>query len=193
MKTTTRQQILQRAGELFLSQGLATGIDRITHQCDTAKMTIYTHFASKDGLICALLQGVEAAVTEKIRAITAEPGSDPQSQLEAVFNFLCHGMSDPDLRIGRGVRALVEFPRLENPIHIAGLKLQRAILVHLESLCARTGFAESENAARHLLLIAQGSFIMAPMLGTRASNADAATLFQILTAQSADPVTNAGH
>jgi AcrR family transcriptional regulator len=193
MKTNTRQQILQRAGQLFLTQGLATGIDHITRECDTAKMTIYTHFTSKDGLIGALLEGVAAAITEKIRTITAEPGSDPQSQLEAVFNMLCHGMSDPDLRIGLGVRALVEFPRPDHPAHIAGLKLQRAILAHLEPLCARAGLVESESAARHLLLIAQGSFIMAPALGTRGSNADAAALFQILTAQSADPVTDAGH
>ncbi len=62
MKSQTKNHILQISARLFFEEGLATGIDRITSECETAKMTIYTHFASKDGLICAVLHEVQTAL-----------------------------------------------------------------------------------------------------------------------------------
>jgi AcrR family transcriptional regulator len=52
-----RQQIVETAYALFKSAGFhATGIDRIIADADVAKMTMYRHFPSKDGLIVEVLR-----------------------------------------------------------------------------------------------------------------------------------------
>ncbi|MEA3212323.1 MAG: hypothetical protein QOE70_5380 [Chthoniobacter sp.] len=199
MKSNTRLLILQRAGRLLFSQGLATGIDRTTRECQTAKMTIYQHFTNKDGLICAILQGVQSALNDKILAITGSRGIPPNVQLESVFNIVCYGMSDPEIMAGLGVRALTEFPRPDHPVHLAGLKLDRAILRHLEPLCGQAAIEDSETAARQLLLIAKGCFLMVPLLGVSGSRVVARELARSVLSQSGEapasaaPSQRAGH
>ena len=51
-----RRRILETADRLFYEEGLrAVGIDRIVAEAGVAKMTLYTHFRSKDDLILAVL------------------------------------------------------------------------------------------------------------------------------------------
>ena len=62
MKAHTKSHILHCATRLFFAEGLATGIDRVTSDDKTAKMTIYFHFTSKDGLICAVLKEIQRSL-----------------------------------------------------------------------------------------------------------------------------------
>jgi AcrR family transcriptional regulator len=52
-----RQRILDTADRLFYAEGVrAVGIDRIIAESGAAKMTLYSHFGSKDGLSLTILQ-----------------------------------------------------------------------------------------------------------------------------------------
>ena len=79
-------------------------------------------------------------------------------------------MHDPELKLGLGVRALVEFPSSEHPVHQAALELDRAILHHLQAGDEPT-VGVSTTEAQQLLLLAKGCFLMAPLLGLRESRA----------------------
>jgi len=189
MKSQTKSHILQTSARLFFEEGLATGIDRITSECETAKMTIYTHFASKDGLICAVLHEVQTALLGNIRSHALHSKLPAQEQLQAAFNIVCHGMSDAEVRAGLVVRALMEFPRANHPVHRAALDLEHVIQVCLEPLCAGAHIADSEEAARHLLLLAKGAYTMSPSVGVEGSRMLAAKLAGAIigtTALSAD-------
>lgn len=167
MKTATQDKILQRASRIFFTDGLAVGIDRITLECDVAKMTIYSLFQSKDGLICAILDEVRRALTERIGQVI-EPALPATIRLRAMFNLVCYGMNDPALMLGLGVRALAEFPCSEHPVHQAALELDRAIMNHLQAEDEPT-FVVSLMEAQQLLLLAKGCFLMVPLLGLKDS------------------------
>jgi AcrR family transcriptional regulator len=56
-RISARDRLLQAAGELFYSQGIAaTGIDAITARAGVAKMSLYNNFESKSELINAYIQ-----------------------------------------------------------------------------------------------------------------------------------------
>ena len=58
-----RQRLLDTADRLFYAEGFrAVGIDRIIAEAGVAKMTLYSHFRSKDDLILAVLRHREEQV-----------------------------------------------------------------------------------------------------------------------------------
>ena len=68
---SARQRLLDAADRLFYSEGFrAVGIDRIIAESGVAKMTLYSHFRSKDDLILAVLRHRE----EQFLAWFASPG-----------------------------------------------------------------------------------------------------------------------
>ena len=176
MKSATQNHILQVASHLFFTEGLTTGIDRIIFDCDITKMTLYHHFQSKDGLICAALRDAQSALLGNLHSHNHHSNLPALEQLEAAFNILCFGMSDPEIRAGLSVRAVLEFPRREHPVHQAALKFDREILSYLESLCTAVEIAGSEETARQLLLLAKGCFVMSPTVGIAGSRIIATSL-----------------
>ena len=70
--SAARERILETADRLFYEEGVrAVGIDRIIAEADVAKMTLYTHFHSKDDLILAVLKHREECVSEFFRSAMA--------------------------------------------------------------------------------------------------------------------------
>src|SRR5687767_5580012 len=45
-----RDRLLRSARKLFYEKGLATGVDELLAHAKVAKMSLYTHFGSKDAL-----------------------------------------------------------------------------------------------------------------------------------------------
>ena len=65
MTSHTKQKILQHAARLFFSEGFSTGVDRVISESKIAKMTLYKHFKTKDGLICAILDESRAILENR--------------------------------------------------------------------------------------------------------------------------------
>ena len=185
MKPATKDKILQRAARLFFVEGFAVGIDRVTFECDVAKMTIYSEFRSKDGLICAILQEVRHTLDARIAEVI-ERDLPPPIRLRATFNLLCYGMNDPALKLGLGVRALAEFPTPGHPVHRAGLDLERGILQHLQAGEDSTSAGPSVEA-QQLLLLAKGCFLMVPLLGIKDARQQAMELAHLRLNRTEEP------
>ena len=74
------------------------GIDRIIAEADVAKMTLYTHFASKDELILAVLKHQEEWVSEFLRSAMVRHGRNTKSPLRAFFAALKEWFASPGFR-----------------------------------------------------------------------------------------------
>jgi AcrR family transcriptional regulator len=60
-----REQILQAAMQVFLTQGYAgTSMDRVAAVAEVSKQTIYSHFQDKEGLFTALIERVTIERTQ---------------------------------------------------------------------------------------------------------------------------------
>lgn len=97
----TRQRLLSAAADLFLESGFqATTIADIARRADVAPQTVYATFASKAGLLIALLDArTEQAGAADLRAGLAAAG-DPRRQLALYVRF--------DRRLFEEAREIVE-------------------------------------------------------------------------------------
>src|SRR5258705_9633275 len=83
-----RERILETAYELFSRHGTqSVGVDRITAEAGTAKMTLYRHFPSKEDLIVAFLERRQERWTRGWLQAEVERREDsPAARLLAVFD-----------------------------------------------------------------------------------------------------------
>ena len=110
-----RQRILETADRLFYQEGVrAVGIDRIIAEAGVAKMTLYTHFPSKDDLILAVLKYREQGVLEFFRSAMERHGKKAKNPLRAFFAALKEWFETPGFRGCAFQNAAVE---LADPAH----------------------------------------------------------------------------
>ena len=110
--TDARDRLLAAAARLFYAQGIAaTGIDEILREAGVAKMTLYHHFGSKEGLALAFLEHRHTAWMARFHGAlaTAAPGlpgladalepwfQDGDFRGCAFLNTVCEGLSAPPL------------------------------------------------------------------------------------------------
>jgi AcrR family transcriptional regulator len=187
MQSDTKTRILQRSARLFFEEGFATGIDRVTSECGTAKMTIYQHFKNKRGLICAILKDIQDRLHEQIRQSMVLLEFSSSAQLEAVSFTLCRGMNDPELRLGLVVRALIEFPDPQHSVHVAARQMDVTILNWVEHLCEKALMKDPRQVARQILEIAKGGFLIAPTVGVKRSESSALALLRPILTEAEGP------
>ena len=71
-----RERLLEAADRLFYRDGIrAAGVDTIIAEAGVAKMTLYSHFASKDQLIAEYLRRRGLAVRAWLAEATARGGA----------------------------------------------------------------------------------------------------------------------
>jgi AcrR family transcriptional regulator len=106
---------LKTADRLFYEEGVRTvGIDRIIAEANVAKMTLYTHFPSKDDLILAVLKYREEGVLEFFRSAIERHGKKTKSSLRTFFASLREWFKSPGFRGCAFQNALIE---LADPAH----------------------------------------------------------------------------
>lgn len=82
-----RERILESAFALFYARGIrAVGVDLIIAQSGVAKATFYKHFPSKDDLVVAYLDKVDAVWSGQLKDAAEAAGPDPADQLVGMFD-----------------------------------------------------------------------------------------------------------
>lgn len=162
-----RQRILETADRLFYQDGVrAVGIDKIIAEAGVAKMTLYTHFPSKDDLIVAVLQYREEHVLEFFRASMERHGKRTKDQLRAFFAAMKEWFESPGFRGCAFQNTAVE---LADPAH-AGTRFVRGHKRRFTEILR--GFVEEsvgKPATRLVPMIAllvEGAIVTAVISGT---------------------------
>jgi AcrR family transcriptional regulator len=168
--TDARDRLLATAGRLFYAHGIAaTGIDAILRAAGVAKMTLYHHFGSKEGLAIAWLEQRHRAWMGRFtgdleRSAAGLPGladalarwfADDDFRGCAFLNTVCEGSASPALlalarRHKDELRTLV---RARTPGRGADARADEAMLVVEGAILRRqvTGDAAAAVHARRLL------------------------------------------
>ena len=83
----TREQLVTAATALFAQRGYEhTSIEAVLEQTGASRGALYHHFASKQALFEAVVDGVEAQVGEAVVVAGSEAGDvDPVARLRAGF------------------------------------------------------------------------------------------------------------
>jgi AcrR family transcriptional regulator len=166
MASDARQRILEAADRLFYQEGVrAVGIDRIIAEANVAKMTLYTHFPSKDDLILAVLKHREVGVSEFFRSAMERHGRKTKSPLRAFFAALKEWFESPGFRGCMFQNAAVE---LADPAH-AGTEFVRGHKQRfgefLRGLVEQSGDKAAAKVAPAVTLLVEGAIVTAVIQG----------------------------
>lgn len=166
MAESRRDQLIDTALDLFNRNGYhATGIDRILAESGVAKMTLYNHFGSKDGLIQAALARRDTRWRAWFRDAVARRAETPRGRLLAVFDALDEWFAQPDFHGCMFIRAAGEYAALDDPIHAGAAAHQRLVLAELRDLAAAAGIRRPARLAREMMLLALGAMIATQVNG----------------------------
>lgn len=157
-----RQHIIETAYALFKAWGFhATGIDRIIAQAQVAKMTMYRHFPSKDGLIVAVLAYRAERFESQLDRLMGETISSEQ-KIAAIFDWYRLWFGRADFRGCLFAHALAEFGDPGHPVYRAALAqkrgLQRRLGLILED---KMPAVQAASLSTVLLMLIEGATLLA--------------------------------
>lgn len=169
---SARERILKTANDLFYEEGIrAVGIDKIIERSGVAKMTLYRHFASKDELVVAYLEALDARHWDWLEAAVGAHPNDPRAQVLAVFDALVTKLSVPEYRGCAFTNVVTEFPDPAHPGRQVALAHVARMRERLTALAREAGAQHPEALGDQLMLLLDGAYV----LGQKAGGALAAT------------------
>lgn len=159
-----RQHIIETAYRLFKRDGFhATGIDRIIAEAQVAKMTMYRHFPSKDGLIVAVLSWRAERFKRQFDRL-AETAATPQQKIAAIFDWHERWFSSRDFRGCLFQHALAEFGRTGHPVFDTVIRQKRDLQRRIRDVLARSiPDDRAERVATALFMLIEGATLLAQM------------------------------
>ena len=165
--SSRRDHLVETATKLFCKHGFrATGIDTVLAESGVAKKTLYNHFRSKDELIIASLQKRDEDFMNFARDgiekyAPAQEGDPRMARVLALFDALSDWAMGADFNGCTFINASAEFPRREDPIHVACVNHKKLVTQFIEELIAELPLPDSRQSARQISLLIEGAIVMA--------------------------------
>jgi AcrR family transcriptional regulator len=179
-----RAHLMNTAQRLFYRDGFRiVGIDTLLAEAGVAKMTLYNHFASKDELIVAVIEKLDADVRTALTAAVEAAGHSPTRRMLAVFDWLKVWFDSAEFKGCAFIRALSEYPDPAHPIHQAAWRHKEAVNDLLTQLATSAGASRPAELAAALSLLINGAIISAHATGSSASATTARAAATILLKQ----------
>ncbi|MBX4861066.1 TetR/AcrR family transcriptional regulator [Rhizobium sophorae] len=159
-----RQHIVETAYRLFKRDGFhATGIDKIIAEAAVAKMTMYRHFPSKDGLIVEVLDWRAERFKRQLDRL-AEAALSPQESILAIFEWHERWFDSPDFHGCLFQHALAEFGEPKHAVFEAVMRQKRDLQERLHRILAKSiPDDRAKQAAMSLFMLIEGATLLAQM------------------------------
>lgn len=167
--SAARERVLRTASRLFHREGIrAVGVDRIAAEAEVGKMTLYRHFATKDDLVVAVLEGRDGPARAALEAAMEHAGDDPVARLLAPFAMLEPWFASPGFRGCPFMNASLELREPTHPPHPARAVARRHKAATRDAFAraaADAGHrdAEAQALADQLALLFDGAIVQAQM------------------------------
>jgi AcrR family transcriptional regulator len=164
-----KERLLRSAEELFYRNGIgATGIDELLAHAGVAKMSLYTHFGSKDRLTAEYVERTGQVWWAWFDEQMALGPADPAARLVHVFDLLAE-WADRDGFCGCAfINAAAQLHDPSHPGFVAAAANKVALRARLERLAREARLASPRQVARELALLVDGALVAAAMERSRA-------------------------
>jgi AcrR family transcriptional regulator len=159
-----RQHIIETAYGLFKRFGFhATGIDRIIAEAEVAKMTMYRHFPSKDGLIVEVLDWRWQRFERQLDRLS-EGATTPEQKIATVFDWYERWFDSPEFHGCLFQHALAEFGDPDHAVFAAVTRQKTALNRRMrDTLAESMPDDRAESIATALFLLIEGATLLAQM------------------------------
>lgn len=157
-----RQHIVETAYRLFKRDGFhATGIDKIIAEAEVAKMTMYRHFPSKDGLIVEVLDWRAERFKRQLDQL-AEAAMMPGEKIAAIFDWHERWFDSPDFHGCLFQHALAEFGEPAHAVFEAVARQKRDLQQRLRDILAQSlPDDRAWHVATTLFMLIEGATVLA--------------------------------
>ncbi|WP_143340558.1 TetR/AcrR family transcriptional regulator [Demequina sp. NBRC 110057] len=147
-----RDAILAAASALFNAYGTrAVSADRILAEAGVSKVTFYRHFATKDALVVAYLEGELARLQE----LGTEANGDPQ----AIAGIFEEEMCRPGFRGCPFINAAAEYPDPAHPVREVVARFRAWMIGAIEAWAMQRGAAHPADVARQVMMLRDGALV----------------------------------
>jgi AcrR family transcriptional regulator len=165
---SARERILETADDLFYREGIhAVGIDTIIEKSGVAKMSLYRSFASKDDLVAAYLEARSQRYWKWWEGVMALNPSQPRRQLRDLFEAIAVRTRQPQFRGCAFLKAVIEFPEEGSRARVVALAHKKEQRKRLLKLCRTIGAHRPDVLSNQLLMLIEGAYSTAGILGKR--------------------------
>ena len=152
-------RLVEAATDMFNQFGIhATGIDRILAEARVARMTLYHHFGSKEGLVREVLHRESVQWFQRLDRALDGAGPNPRDKVSIYFDVLRAWFSQPDFKGCGFMNAVGESSRDDTCVRPIAKAHRDANVAYLRQLLGN-GFADPENLADTIIMIADGATV----------------------------------
>jgi AcrR family transcriptional regulator len=153
-----RQRLLEAASTLFYREGIhAVGVDRIIAEAGVTRATMYNHFAGKEGLVLAYLEGEDAILRNLVAAVARRSG-DPATLLDLAIDGIAADIRDRHTRGCPFINAAAEYPD-DGPVRQLIASHREWFRSTLADLAGGAGYAHPERTAASLVLLRDAALV----------------------------------
>ena len=159
-RPSRRADVLSAALERFYRDGIAaTGVDALTADAGTAKMTLYANFGSKDELVIAYLEERDRRFFEQLEA-ELSVRTDPLERALAVVDLYVRYLDEAGFRGCAFINAAAEL-RHDHPGRRVIARHKARLLDRWTELIADLGLEAPSRIARECHYLLEGAFVAA--------------------------------
>jgi AcrR family transcriptional regulator len=161
-----REKILATADALFYREGVrAIGIDTIVAEAGIAKTSLYRWFKSKDELIAAFLERRNDQFWAQWDKVAKKHQAAPREALLAHLDWIGRYVMSREYRGCPFLNTTAAFPDIGHPARAVCAKNKRRVHQELLALTEAAGAPDPALLAAQLMLLVEGAFANAPVLG----------------------------
>jgi AcrR family transcriptional regulator len=143
------------------------GIDTIIEKSGVAKMSLYRNFASKEDLVAAYLEARGRRYWQWWDGVMALHPGQPRRQLPDLFQAIAVRTRRPEYRGCAFLKAAAEFPEKDSRARVVALAHKKEMRSRLLMLCRATGARQPTALSNQLLMLIEGAYSTAGILGKR--------------------------
>jgi AcrR family transcriptional regulator len=160
-----RRHVLDVASRLYYERGVrAVGMDLVVKESGVGNATLYRQFPTKDALAGAYTQDRADAWFARVRG-ACDRFDDPREKLLAILESVVEETEQPAFRGCPMLNTHTEFPDPEHPAHRVAVAHERRVRDWMRDLAAEARATDPEQLADELVLLLNGVYVTASVLG----------------------------
>ena len=161
-----RDHLLAVAQRMFCEAGFhAVSVDSIVEDAGVARMTLYKNFGSKEDLIVATLRREDKMFRQWLVSSVEARSRRPEDRILGLFEALHDRFAAEGYYGCAFIRASIEYPAPNHPVHRAAREHKEMIRSYLRGLVAEAGAADPVTLSEQLYLLFEGAITASQLHG----------------------------
>ena len=143
----------------------AVSVDSIVQGAGVARMTLYKNFGSKEDLIVATLRREDKMFRQWLVSSVEARSSRPEDRILGLFRVLHDRFASEGYYGCAFIRASIEYPSPDHPVHRAAREHKEMIRSYLRGLATEVAGADPVTLSEQLYLLVEGAITASQLHG----------------------------